>query len=181
MKYKGFALGSALSVVLVVSTFAAEINHQDDVAIASTTGRNADPVSELRNDDSAFSLLIEAYRQLQNNIIQVDYDARLQAASGLTDVKTRRQVIALAKQERELRLRKLYGQVSNLSTTYDLNRQRHEREAGIEVPSTVDTTAAAEKLKDFVVLTPATENVSDIASIKSVPARTVLLDTRPTP
>jgi hypothetical protein len=111
----------------------------------------------------------------------VDYEARLQAASRLTDIKARRQVVALARQERDLRIRKLYGQVDNLSTTYDLNRQRLEREAGVEAPSTVDTTAAAEKLRDFVVLTPATDNASDISSIKTIPARTVLLDTRPTP
>ena len=88
---------------------------------------------------------------------------------------------ASSAQERELRIRKLYGQVDNLSTTYDLNRQRLEREAGVEAPSTVDTTAAAEKLRNFVVLTPATESASDIGSIKTIPARTVLLDTRPAP
>jgi hypothetical protein len=181
MKYKGFALWTALSVVLVATTFAAEINARDDSATASATGRNTNPVSELRNDDSAFSLLIEAYRQFQNHLIQMDYNARLHAASLLTDIKVRRQVTVLAKQERELRIRKLYGQVDNLSTTYDLNRQRLEREAGVEAPSTVDTTAAAEKLRNFVVLTPATESASDIGSIKTIPARTVLLDTRPAP
>jgi hypothetical protein len=181
MKYKGFALGTALSVVLVATTFAAEINSLGNVVAASASDRKADPVSELRNDDSAFSLLIEAYRQLQNHLIQVDYDARLHAASHLTDIKVRQQVTALAKQERDLRIQKLYGQISNLSTTYDLHRQGEEREAGVESLSTVDTTAAAEKLRNFVVLTPATENASDFRSIKSVPTTTVLLDTRPMP
>ena len=119
---------------------------------ASAQEKKPDVVGELRNQDAAFSLLIEAYQQVQNGLIQSDYDARLQAAAKLTDVEQRRRVIALARQERDLRVQKLSGQLGNLSTTYDYARQRDEREAGIAVPSNVDTRAAAVKLRDFLVI-----------------------------
>jgi len=119
---------------------------------ASAQEKNPDVVGELRNQDAAFSLLIEAYQQVQNGLIQSDYNARLQAAAKLTDMEQRRRVIALARQERDLRVQKLTGQLGNLSTTYDYARQRDEREAGIAVPSNVDPRAAAAKLRDFLVI-----------------------------
>ncbi len=182
MKNKGLALGSALAVALIcTASYAGNLNSSDEPTGSAATEQKTDPVSELRNQDGAFSILIEAYRQLQSHLIQSDYQARLEAADHLADVKVRRQVIVLARQERDLRLQKLYGQLTNMSTTYDYSRQRDEREAGVDVPSHVDTAAAAEKLKDFVVLTPAGDSRADIGSVKSIPATTVLLDTRPSP
>lgn len=166
MKFKGFALGYALTALFCVSTFASEITSEDSAE------PKADPIAELRHQDSAFSILIEAYRQLQSYLIQSDYDTRLKAAGELTDLKTRRRVTVLATQERDLRMKKLYGQLDNLTTAYDYARQRDERAAGVETPSAVDTTAAAERLKDFVVITP---------DAGAMPARTVFLDARATP
>jgi hypothetical protein len=166
MKIKGFALGYALAGLFCTSTFASEL----------APGRS-DPVAELRHQDSAFSLLIEVYRQLQSRLIESDYDARLKAAADLPDLKIRRRVTALAKQEHDLRIKKLYGQLGNLATTYDYARQRDEREAGVAVPSAIDTATAAESLKNFVVITPA--GGDSLSSV--IPARTVLLDARKTP
>jgi hypothetical protein len=182
MKNKGLALGSALAVALIcTASYAGNLNPSDGSTDPAATGQKSDPVSELRNQDGAFSILIEAYRQLQSHLIQADYEARVGAAARLTDLKVRRQVTVLARQERDLRLQKLYGQLTTMSTAYDYTRQRDEREAGIDEPSHVDTAAAAEKLKDFVVLTPAGDSRADIGSVKTMPATTVLLDTRPSP
>ena len=127
-------------------------------AAAFALEKTPDVVRELRDQDGPFSLLvrayrqaIKAYRQVQNGLIQSDYDARLQAAK-LTDAEWRRRVIALARQERDLRVQKLSAQLGNLATTDDYARQRDEREAGISVLSNVDTKTAAAKLRDFVVI-----------------------------
>ena len=99
----------------------------------------------------------------------------------LSDLKTRRRVTVLAKQERDLRMKKLYGQLGNLATTYDYTRQRDEREAGVHVPNAIDTAAAAEKLKDFVVIAPAMGDSISSGRLQVMPASTVLLDARATP
>ena len=44
----------------------------------------ADPVAKLETQDFAFSLLIETYRQFQNNLIESDYQIRLSGAGSLT-------------------------------------------------------------------------------------------------
>src|ERR1700722_16230152 len=74
---------------------------------------------ELHIHDSAFSLLLEAYRQFQNNLIQIDYSNRLSAAASLTDIAAREDVNALAGQERDLRLKRLAAQLVVFSATYD--------------------------------------------------------------
>jgi len=128
-------------------------------AAAFALEKTPDVVRELRNQDAAFSLLIRAYRQVikayqqvQNGLIQSDYDVRLQAAAKLTGAEQPRRVIALARQESDLHVQKLSAQLGNLSTTYDYARQRDEREAGISVPSNVDPKTAAATLLDFVVI-----------------------------
>ena len=102
MKHKGLALGLTLSVLICPFTFSAETT---DEAVPQPVSRNYpnDAVSELRNQDSVFSILIEAFRQVQGRVIQTDYESRIQAANTLDDLKTRRRVIVLANQERDLR------------------------------------------------------------------------------
>jgi hypothetical protein len=180
MKILGLALGLTLVLMLFSPTKAADFTDEDFRGEPETEKR-ADPVSELRNRDSAFSLLMEAFRQLQSQLIQTDYESRLRAAAQLDNLKTRRQVIVLAKQERDLRLKKLYGQLETLNTTYDYSREIDQREAHVIVPKNVDTVAAANKLKNFVVITPAAAGLPSSAREKTIPASYVLAADAPTP
>ena len=84
----------------------------------------------------------------------------------------RAQASALAKQERELRINKLCVQLGNMAIAYDHARQNDELREGVTVPHEVNTDAAADALKDFVVITPAGP---------AIPAETVLRDRRPGP
>jgi len=110
---------------------------------------SVDAAPELRNQDAAMSLLLEAFRQIQDSVIQSDYDSRIRAAQSLGDVEVRQTVAILADIERHLRSRKLGKQVGNLLTAYEYARKSDEREAGVSVPSAVDLEAAANTLKDF--------------------------------
>jgi hypothetical protein len=137
-----------------------------------------DAAIELRNQDGAFSLLIESYRQIQGELVESDYKARLQAAVQLRDPEKKREVIALAAQERDLRFARLAKQLVNLSGAYELIRRSDGRRAGIVVPSTVDTEFAAAKLRKFVplaVLLPSQQEITRIIRVahtaNSVPSQ----------
>jgi hypothetical protein len=175
MKNKGLALGITLTMLAVPLSFSAST---DEVA---TQIKTTNPVSELRNQDSAFSLLIEAFRQVQGRIIQNDYEARLKAANALDDLKTRRHVVELVNQERELRLQKLYHQIGNLSLTYDNTRHDDERAANVEVPVHIDTAHAAKTLMDYAFIAPAGKDSSGEIKTTTIPAKNYLLDKMPAP
>jgi len=104
--------------------------------------------------DSAFSLLLETYRQFQNNLIQSDCRNRLSAAASLSDVTTRKKVIALARQERDLRLKRLTAQLVAFSAAYDHSCRHAEREFGVTSRAEVDMKGAARELRGFVVIAP---------------------------
>lgn len=178
MKNLGLALGLTLTMLFSPSMFAEDFIAEDS-SEHSLAEKPADPVSELRNQDSAFALLTEAFRQLQSYLIESDYDARIEAAKSLKDPVARRKVTALAQQERELRLKKLYGQLDRMNTTYDYARQEDERVAGVTVSKNVDTVAAAHKLKDFVIISPDAFDSPAAVAPKALPASIVLLDTTP--
>jgi hypothetical protein len=180
MKIKGLALGVTLAMLVCTPSFSTETK-DEDLLQPVAQARSAHPVSELRNQDAAFSLLIEAFRQVQGRIIQNDYEARLKAASALDDLKTRRRVVVLARQERELRVQKLYHEIGNLSLTYDHTRQDDERAAGVEVPAQIDTAHAAKTLMDYVFIAPAANDESGEFKTKTVPAGNYLLDKMPEP
>lgn len=110
---------------------------------------SVDVAVELRNQDAALSLLLEAFRQIQSSVIQSDYDSRIRAVGSSRDMEVRRTVAILADIERYLRGRKLEKQVGNLLTTYECARKADEREAGVIVPSVVNLGTAANKLKEF--------------------------------
>lgn len=134
------------------------------------------PATRLRKQDSAFSLLIEAYRQFHNHLIQSDYDRQRRAAARLPDRESRRQALALVERERDLRVRKLCTQLATFAVAYDYSRQRDQRNEGISVPRAVDADAAAEELKEFVVIVPPAGNSSKPGTI---PADAVLRDKQP--
>lgn len=147
--------------LLAISTLRAD-SVTEDLSNPQATPKFRNPATELRNQDSAFALLMESYRQIQTRLIQNDYEARLEAAKHLEGLKARRQVMVLAKQERDLRLEKLNGQLTNMNSGYTHARYVDEREAGVTVPISVDTAAAARQLKNYVVITPdSVERVND--------------------
>lgn len=182
MKNTGLALGLTLSISMLVSPLSFSSETQGDATPQPAAQRRpADPVSELRNQDEAFALLIEAFRQVQGRIIQNDYEARIQAANELDDLKTRRRVVVLASQERELRLQKLYHQIGNLNLTYDNTRRDDERAANVEVPVHIDTAHAAKTLMDYVFIAPVANAKPGEIKTKTVPASNYLLDKLPPP
>jgi len=148
---------------------------------APEVGSTAISASEARIHDLAFSLLLETYRQFQNNLIQSDYSNRLSAAATLTDSTTRKEVIALARQERDLRLRRLTAQLVAFSTAYDHSPQYDERGVGVTSRVGVGMRAAARKLQGFVVIAPATDGSQDAQAMRTLPSSAVLLNRCPTP
>jgi hypothetical protein len=155
----------ALATIFCTSISTREVAAQKDAAIP-----------ESHNHDSAFSILLETYRQFQNNLIQVDYQNRLLAGASLSDSGTRKEVMALAKQERDLRLKKLAIQLAVFSVTYDHARQGDEPDVAATGKSGVDTKAAAEELRNFVVIAPDETN-----TIRTLPSSSVLLNKSPKP
>ena len=147
----------------------------------ATQSKPSDLVAELRNQDSVFSILIEAFRQIQGRVIQTDYEARIKAANALDDLKTRRRVVVLANQERDLRVKKLYHQLGNLCATYDTTRHDDERVVNVEVPVNIDTGHAAKTLMDYVFIAPAASDKSGEKKVQSIPASHYLFDVLPDP
>jgi len=181
MKNKGLALGLTLSMLVCPLSFSEDRQSQTPPAQPVSATKSSDPVSELRNQDEAFSLLIEAFRQIQGRVIQNDYEARIKAANNLPVLKDRRHVIALANQERDLRVSKLYHQIGNLNLTYDQTRADDIRVANIDtdVPVHIDTGHAAHTLMDYVFVAPAGKDASGALKTKTVPASNYLLDKLP--
>lgn len=112
------------------------------------------PGSELRNQDSAFSLLIESYRQMQSFMIEADYEKRLKAAARVQDPKEQAHIIALIEHEHDLRLAKLRDMVAGFIATYDNSRQPNDKVTSASAPSAVDTKTANAKLHTLVPFTP---------------------------
>jgi hypothetical protein len=180
MKYRGLVLWATVSVLICPFSFSAEINGEG--APRPVTQNNpTDAIAELRNQDSVFSILIEAFRQVQGRVIQTDYEARIKAANALDDLKTRRRVVVLANEERDLRVKKLYHQLGNLCVTYDTTRHDDERVANVEVPVNIDTGHAAKTLMDYVFIAPAPSDKSGEKKTQAIPASNYLLDTLPDP
>jgi hypothetical protein len=181
MKNKGLALGLTLSMLVCTPSFSVESTDQTASQPTAQT-KPVDPIAELRNQDSAFSLLIEAFRQIQGRIIQNDYEARIKAANALSDLKTRRYVAELAKEERDLRVEKLYHQIRNLNLTYDHTRRDDERALAVaDVPVHIDTGHAAKTLMDFVFVAPTAPDKNGEIKTTTVPAKNYLLDKMPDP
>ena len=162
----------ALATIFCASISTREVVAQKDVANSETKTS----VSEPHNHDSAFSILLETYRQFQNNLIQVDYKNRLLAAASLSDGGTRREVMVLARQERDLRLRKLAAQLAIFSVTYDHTLQGNEQAVGTTVKSEIDTREAMKQLRDFVVIAPAVDGFDKTNTVRVLPASAVLLN-----
>lgn len=162
-------LALVLAGFLVLPCLEAQIDALSDTSGDTDTGR----VAEIQSQDSAFSLLLEAYRQFQSYIIQRDYQAQLAAARQLPGIFARREAVALAKQERQLRVNRLGTQLVELSATYGYARQREERADCVDTPCAVNPADASEKLHDFVVIAP-DPRTSDGKAVQTIPVTTLL-------
>jgi hypothetical protein len=152
--------------------------------------KNCDPICELRSQDTAFAMLIEAFREFQSHQIQTDFDQRLRAIAGIGEergsliIQTKLQgvqtfrflVEELAKKERDLRMERLQTQVANFHTAYGCMRRVDEEEIGELVAKRVDTKAAAAKLRTFSIVALGSPATADYRVVKAVPASAVFLD-----
>jgi hypothetical protein len=112
--------------------------------------------AELANQDAAFSLLIEAFGEVQGALIESDYQRRLESAESIADPVARGHVCELAKQERELRLGKLKRQVAELALAYHYSRRTDERDHDANVRERIGPAATARKLERFILIGVAT-------------------------
>ena len=132
--------------------------------------------SEVRIHDSAFSLLLETYRQFQNNLIQIDYSNRLSAVASLTDIAVRKEVGALAAQERDQRLKRLAAQLIVFSATYARTWPGPAREVTAASNAGANIKAVTEQLRSFVVIAPAGDGRQDAGTFQTFPSSAVLLN-----
>ena len=181
----------ALAVCVFVIACGTATAGGDDAKIKSEIRKICDPVCELRSQDGAFSLLIEAYRQYQSRQIQSDYEARLRAANAMSNERSslviasasqglltlRAFVVMLAEKERDLRMEELQTQVVNFRSAYSCVRRVDERELGATVPTAIDTRKAAAKLRNFKIIAPGTLAKADLKTSQSISSDAVLLDT----
>ena len=165
----------------------------DSSPVSKRITKYCDPVCEVQAQDSAFSLLIETYRQFQGRQIQLDYESRLRAAAGLgkeadsliigatlNSTRTLRAWIeVLAEKERDLRLEQLQTRVVNFTTAYQCARKGDELAADQPVPSKVDMPAAAQQLKTLRLLALGSPTKADFQRVTSTPAADIFLDTAP--
>jgi len=195
MRNVKIALGIALTVCLPVSTQAvsADSPAADNVSVSQRVQKYCDPVCELQAQDSAFSLVIEAYRQFQSRQIELDYESRLKAAAHLdqepgslvigttlTSMHTMRAwVEALAGKERDLRLEQLQTRVANFTTTYHCARKADETVLAQTVASKVDAKAAAQQLRSLRLLSLGSPTRANFQTVTSRPAADIFLDAAP--
>jgi hypothetical protein len=185
----------ALLVGLAISVKAASTDPRsvDSSTVSKRITKYCDPVCELKAQDSAFSLLIEAYRQFQSRQIQIDYETRLRSAANLgkeadslvisTTLNSTRTLRAwvevLAEKERDLRLEQLQGRVVNFSTVYNCARRSDNAALDQPVANQTDPETASEQLKTLRVLALGSPTKADLRAVTSVPAATLFLDSPP--
>jgi len=165
----------------------------DSSPVTKRIEKYCDPVCELQAQDSAFSLVIEAYRQFQSRQIELDYEARLKAAADLgqgpdslviattlTSTRTMRAWIeALAEKERDLRLEQLQTRVANFTTVYHCARKADEIAVEHPVASKVDAGVAAQQLKTLRLLTLGSPARANFQTVTSKSAADIFLDSAP--
>jgi len=116
---------------------------------------------KLENHDTAFSILIEAFGEVQSAFIENDYQARLEAADSIADPVARRHTCDLAKQERDLRLAKLKRQLTEMTLAYHYSRQTDDSDIGVDAREKIDPAAAARTLSRFVLIGNGTVQTDD--------------------
>lgn len=177
----------ALGLCVAFATFSVA---DDKTPASKRVLKYCDPVCELQAQDMAFSLLVEAYRQNKAYRIQSVYEARMNAASAMSEahgsllihsdaegLKTLRAwVMELAEQERQLAMEELHREVERLKIAYGCARRADEHQLGTTVPSRVDITAAAARLASFSVIAGGRFSAAGLKLMKPTSAQSVLLD-----
>jgi hypothetical protein len=185
----GFVAGGAV----VAKAAATDARSVDASPVSNRITKYCDPVCELQAQDSAFSLLIEAYRQFQSRQIQIDYERRLRSAAELgnqpdslvigttlNSTRTLRQwVEVLAEKERDLRLEQLQTRVVNFATVYQCARKGDESALEEPVANKADAGAASRELKTLRVLALGSPASADLRTVVSRPAASIFLDSAP--
>jgi hypothetical protein len=185
----GFVVGGAV----LVEAAATNSRRVDTSPVSNRITKYCDPVCELQAQDSAFSLLIEAYRQFQSRQIQIDYERRLRSAAELGNqpdslvigttlngTRTLRAwVEVLAEKERHLRLEQLQTRVVNFATVYQCTRKGDETAIDQTVANTADAPTASRKLKTLRVLALGSPASADFQTVVSRPAASIFLDSAP--
>jgi methylaspartate ammonia-lyase len=187
--------GLAISTVAAVQAGSTTRGDLDSSTVTSRITKYCDPVCEVQTQDSAFSLVIEAYRQFQSRQIQLDYETRLRAAAGLgrdadtlvIDTKLnsaqtmRAWIEVLAEKERQLRLQQLQTRVANFTTAYHCARKGDEEAIQETVANKVDVYAAAQQLKTLRMLTLGSSISANFQEVASTSAADIFLDSAPVP
>jgi hypothetical protein len=179
MKHRVLALGLTLTMLTCTPSFSADC--KDEPALRPGAQTESGPISKLQNQDTAFSILIEAFRQIQGRIIQNDYEACITTANARCDLKTHRIVVKLAEQERELRVEKLDYQIVNLDLAYEHTRRDDAHAVAVDVPVHIDAVHAAKSLMDDVFIAPTAPDKDGKVETTTVPARDYLLGRTPDP
>jgi methylaspartate ammonia-lyase len=188
-------LGLAITSVATLQAASTTTAGLDISPVTSRITKYCDPVCEVQTQDSAFSLVIEAYRQFQSRQIQIDYESRLRAAAGLgkeadtlvIDTKLnsaqtmRAWIEVLAEKERQLRLQQLQTRVANFTTAYHCARKGDEEAIQETVANKVDVYGAAQQLKTLRVLTVGSPVNANFQEVASTPAADMFLDSAPVP
>ena len=186
-------VGWAIGLAGTVEAASTAPRSADSSTVSKRITKYCDPVCEIQAQDSAFSLLIEAYRRFQVRQIQMDYESRLRAAAGLgaqadslvigttlNSTRTLRAwVEALAEKERELRLEQLQTRVANFSSVYKCARKADEAAIDQPVASKVNPQTASEQLKTLRVLALGAPSKANFQTVTSTPASIMFLDTPP--
>lgn len=111
-------------------------------------------VTELRGKDHAFALMIETYRQIQELMIEGDYNKHLELAQRVANPTERARLTRLALDERNARLTKLEQTLQDLQTAYASSRKDDERKTGQTIAATASADNVAPQLKSFVPFQP---------------------------
>jgi hypothetical protein len=187
------AIGFIVGGVIVVEAGSTNSRSPDVSPVSNRITKYCDPVCELQAQDSAFSLLIEAYRQFQSQQIQVDYERRLHSAAQLgnqpdslvigTTLNSTRTLRAwvevLAEKERDLRLEQLQTRVVNFATAYQCARRGDESALEERVAAKADAPTASRQLKTLRVLALGSPASADFQTVVSRPAASFFLDFPP--
>lgn len=122
--------------------------------------------SELENHDAAFSLLIEAFGEVQGGFIENDYQTRVQATRSMADPVSRRHAVELAKEERDLRLGKLKRQLTEMAVAYQYSRHTGEGDSGLGQRERIDPATAARSLSRFILIGATTNTSESVVAIR---------------
>jgi len=187
------AIGLVVGGAVVAEAAATNARSVGASPVSNRITKYCDPVCELQAQDSAFSLLIEAYRQFQSRQIQIDYEQRLRTAAELgnrpdslvigTTLNSTRTLRAwvqlLAEKERDLRLEQLQTRVVNFATAYQCARRGDESTLEEPVANKVDASTAVRELKTLRVLALGSPASADFQTVVSRPAASIFLDSAP--